>query len=185
MWYTAKHAAEKRKKLSTIRKKRQTITIFCELGLERIVQDSGHHVVNSCQFPAIIEQLFTDCPVKRISMEIIFVRRCKKSKQNSVKIIHRNTALKSTFGILYAIIAIEHVLPCINIRWSDVENLPKNPANVNGKKTCMRAMLESFATTCHEAWLFFILDSKCWPSSPAVVGENGQVCYYKLFFLSC
>ena len=62
--------------------------------------NSSHHVVNSCQFPAMIEQLFTDFPVARISMEIIFVRRCKKSKQNSDKIIHRITAPKSNFWIL-------------------------------------------------------------------------------------
>ena len=41
----------------------------------------------------------------------------KKSKQNSAKIIHRNTALKSTFRYFYAIIAIETVFPCIYIRW--------------------------------------------------------------------
>ena len=40
----------------------------------------------------------------------------KKSKLNSAKIIHRNTALKLTFGYFNAIIAIEHVFPCINIR---------------------------------------------------------------------
>ena len=51
-------------------------------------------------------------------MEIIFVRRLKKkSKQNSAKIIHRNTALKLLFRYFYAIIAIEHVFPCTNIRW--------------------------------------------------------------------
>ena len=106
--------------------------------------------MNSCQFPAMIEQLFTDFPVARILMEIIFVRRCKKSKQNSDKIIHRNTALNSTFFLyFYAIIAIEHVFPSINIRWGNVENLPRNQANVNGK-TCMRAMLESLATSCHK-----------------------------------
>ena len=53
------------------------------------------------------------------------------------------------------------------------------------EKTCMGAMLDSLATSCHEAWVLFIIDSKCMPSSPTVEGENGQVCYYKLFFFSC
>ena len=79
-------------------------------------------------------------------MEIIFVRRCKKSKQNSAKIIHRNTALKLFFLYFYAIIAIEHVFPCIIIRWVPramlktsgcalgFQHLPRNPANVNARK---------------------------------------------------
>ena len=44
----------------------------------------------------------------------------------------------------------------------------------------MGAMLDSLATSCHEAWVLFIIDSKCWPTSPTVEGENGQVCYYNL-----
>ena len=44
------------------------------------------------------------------------------------------------------------------MRWGDVENLPRNPANVNAcqKKTCMGAMLDFLATSCHEAWVLFI-----------------------------
>ena len=82
-------------------------------------------------------------------MEIIIVCRCKKkSKRNSAKIIHRNAALKSFFRYFYAIIAIEHVFSCNNIRWVPramlktsgctlgFQHLPRNPANVNARKTC-------------------------------------------------
>ena len=57
-------------------------------------------------------------------MEIIFVRRCKKSEQNSAKIIHRNTALDSTFSILL----------CNNSDRTCFQHLPWNPANVNARK---------------------------------------------------
>ena len=107
--------------------------------------------MNSCQFPAMIEQLFIDIPVARTSMEIIFVRRCKKSKQNSDKIIHRNTALKSTFWILLCNNSDSNMFcRALTFAGGDVENLPRNPTNVNGK-TCMSAMLESLAPSCHEA----------------------------------
>ena len=36
----------------------------------------------------------------------------------------------------------------------------------------MGAMLDSLATSCHEAWVLFIIDSKCWLSSPTVEGEK-------------
>ena len=42
----------------------------------------------------------------------------KKSKQNSAKIIHRNTSLKSTFSILLCNNSDRTCFfPCINIRW--------------------------------------------------------------------
>ena len=60
------------KKLSTISKNGKQSLYFVNWG---------HHVVNSCQFLAMIEQLFTDCPVTRISMDIIFVRQCKNQNK--------------------------------------------------------------------------------------------------------
>ena len=67
----------------------------------------------------------------------ICVRQCEKIlKQNSAKIMHRNTALNLTFWHIYANIAIKHVFQCIDILGSSggVENLPGNPANVNERK---------------------------------------------------
>ena len=71
-------------------------------------------------------------------MEIIFVRRCKEnSKQNSAKIIHRNTALKSTFSIL---LCNNSDQTCFSVHQhslgplGDVENLPRSPAIVNARK---------------------------------------------------
>ena len=66
-------------------------------------------------------------------MEIICVQRCK----NQNKIMRRNTALKLTFRYFYAIIAIKHVLLCIQHSLGSsgvVENLPRNPVNVNARK---------------------------------------------------
>ena len=79
-------------------------------------------------------------------MEIIFVRRCKKSKQNSAKIIHRNAALKSTFSILLCnnsdqtcFSSHQHSLGSSG----DVENLPRNKANVNARKNMFDPYIES------------------------------------------
>ena len=65
--YTAKHARPPKSEKSCLRLEKN--------GKQSLYfVNSSHHVVNSCQFPAMIEQLFTDFPVARISMEIIFVR---------------------------------------------------------------------------------------------------------------
>ena len=78
----------------------------------------------------------------------------KKSKENSAKIIHRNSALKSIFRYFYAIIAIEHVFPFYNIRWVPramlktegcalgFQHLPRNPANVNEQKNMFDPYIE-------------------------------------------
>ena len=70
----------------------------------------------------------------------------KKAKQNSAKIIHRNTALKSTFSILLCNNSDQTCFPCINIRWVPramlktsgcalgFQHLPRNQANVNAGK---------------------------------------------------
>ena len=105
-------------------------------------------------------------------MEIIFVRRCKKSKQNSAKIIHRNSALISIFPILYAIIVIEHVFPCFNIRWVPramlktsgcalgFQHLPRNPADVNARKNMFDPYIKAKSSRSLSHWLPYWIQSE-------------------------
>ena len=87
-------------------------------------------------------------------MEIVFVRRCQKSKQNSAKIIHRNTALKLTFSILLCnnsdrkcffraltFAGFFGLRPRFSTPQSEAsecalgfQHLPRDPANVNARK---------------------------------------------------
>ena len=67
----------------------------------------------------------------------------KKSKQNSAKIIHRNSALKSTFSILLCnnsdrtcFPVLEHPRAMLKTSGCALgfQHLPRNPANVNARK---------------------------------------------------
>ena len=84
-------------------------------------------------------------------MEIKFLGRCKKSKQNSAKIIHQNTALKSTFSIL---LCNNSDRTCFSVHKhllgssGDVENFGTQRMLMHGK-TCFIPILQT-----HQ-WLFY------------------------------